>query len=297
MADVIQWMAEDFCRDRSDALPSVDWLPGKRPDVDRGPLQGVVRLVRAIETEIIPRLVLARREHAGSGLGIAIAAPTIEAAQVEQLTTLILGEDSDDAAAFVTGLIESGASVEKVYLALLAPSARLLGEMWCSDRIDFTQVTIGVGRLQMLLRRYSPEFMEEQHEQKAGRRILLLPAPGEQHSFGLVMVAEFFRRAGWEVWCDAAQANNDVGAIVSHQAFSIAGFSLSSATRADGLASQIHAIRRVSLNKSIGVLVGGHAFDDSHDLAGRLGADAVAQDGLHAVELAEEMLGLLRIQC
>ena len=30
-------------------------------------------------------------------------------------------------------------------------------------------------------------------------RILLLPVPGEQHSFGLLLLAEFFRRAGWHV--------------------------------------------------------------------------------------------------
>lgn len=293
MADATQWMAEDFCRDQTHALPEIDWFSAKRPEIDRGPLQGVVRLVRAIETEIIPRLVLARREDSG----IAITAPDIGAAQVEQLTKLVISENSEQAATFVADLLDKGASVENIYLALFAPSARLLGEMWCSDLIDFTQVTIGVGRLQLLLRRYSPEFMDELSEQRSGRCILLLPAPGEQHSFGLVMVAEFFRRAGWEVWCDAAQANNDVAAIVSHQAFSIAGFSLSSVTRADGLASQIHAIRRASLNKSIGILVGGNAFDDNHDLVGRLGADAVARDGLHAVERAEEMLGLLRIQC
>ena len=42
-----------------------------------------------------------------------------------------------------------------------------------------------------------------------GRRILLTAVPGEQHSFGLYMVAEFFRRAGWDVvdgWREVVQA-------------------------------------------------------------------------------------------
>ncbi|TDQ82949.1 methanogenic corrinoid protein MtbC1 [Dongia mobilis] len=298
MADTTQQVADGFCSEQARLPRSLGWEPGKRQAVDQGPLQGVARLVRAIETEIIPRLVLARRDNEQYAQGISIVAPhNISDAHVNEMTTLILGDESEDAAAYIAAMLKAGVNVEEVYLGLLTPVARRLGEMWVADFIDFTQVTIGVGRLQMLLRRFSPEFMGELDESGCRQRILLLPAPGEQHFFGVTMVAEFFRRAGWEVWCDSSHAVQDVVALVSHQSFSIAGFSLSSLTRKEALAAQIHAVRRNSLNKSIGILVGGSAFVDDHDLAGLIGADAMATDGRQAVDRAEDILGLLGLKC
>lgn len=297
MADPTQQLAESFCSERAHLPRSFGWEPGKRAETDKGPLQGVARLVRTIESEVIPRLVLARRDEHGGEHGLAVAIPALGDAHVGEMTTLILSEETDSAAAYIAGMLTKGVNVEQVYLALLAPVARRLGEMWSADLIDFTQVTIGVGRLQLLLRRFSPEFVSELDDPGLSRRILLLPAPEEQHSFGVIMVAEFFRRAGWEVWCDTAQACRDAAALVSHQPFAIVGFSLSSPARKEGLAAQIHAIRRASINKSIGVLVGGNAFVENSDLAGLIGADAMATDGRQAVERAEEMLGLLGIQC
>ena len=41
---------------------------------------------------------------------------------------------------------------------------------------------------------------------RARSAILLMPLPGEQHTFGLSMLADFFRRAGWNVWSGAGGA-------------------------------------------------------------------------------------------
>ena len=41
----------------------------------------------------------------------------------------------------------------------------------------------------------SPAFEGEVEHREHGRRALLVPVPGEQHTFGLLMVVEFFRRA------------------------------------------------------------------------------------------------------
>lgn len=299
MADATQQLAaRSYCGDFSDIPDSAVWDPSARKAAVRsGPLQGVSKLISAIETEIIPRLVLARRESDGEPQGIALQPPAIEAANVAEFTAIVLRQDATNAVTFIDAMRAQGVSVEQVYLSLLTPAARRLGDLWVSDLVDFTQVTIGVGRLQQVLRRYSPEFVDELDSPQLGRRVLLLPAPYEQHSFGLIMVAEFFRRAGWEVWSDTAQANQDIVLLVGHQAFAIAGFSLSSAERIDGLAAQIRAVRRASMNRSIGVLVGGQVFIDHPELVALIGADATATDGRQAVTRAEDMLGLLAIQC
>ena len=45
-----------------------------------------------------------------------------------------------------------GLPVERVLLDLLAPSARLMGEMWTADQVSFVDVTLGLSRIQQMLR-------------------------------------------------------------------------------------------------------------------------------------------------
>ena len=156
------------------------------------------QLVRTIQNEIIPRLMLAHR--------VAPEAPlaersdlTISRADVEHFAKLMLANDEEPSFEAVMAFRARGVSIERLYLDLLAPAARYLGDLWTEDLCSFTDVTVGLGRLQRVLRELSPAFGCSVDHPEAGRSVLLLPTPGEQHTFGLVIVGEFFRRAGWSV--------------------------------------------------------------------------------------------------
>lgn len=254
----------------------------------------VSQLVRAIvESEIIPRLVLARRS-------VGPPAPQgpdewlPEAAQVAELAALALARDAGEASAYVHALRERGAPVETLYLGLLAPAARRLGELWKADLCDFIEVTVGLCRLQQVLRELSPDFQGEGEQQPAhGRRVLLVPVPGEQHTFGLSMVLEFFRRAGWDVWGGDLESAGDLVRTVRGEWFAVVGLSLSSEVRLDALAGHIRAVRRASCNRAVGVLVGGPLFVERPELVALVGADATAADGRQAALQAENLLTLL----
>jgi len=247
-------------------------------------------LLRTIEGEIIPRLMLA---HAAEPVGVAPRAGLPLQADIDHLTDLALHSDAKAALEFVRGLIADGLSVEAAYLELLAPAARGAGAAWDEDRCSFTDVTIGLWRLQEVMHELRgfggppPRRLEEP------RRVLLRLAPGEQHGFGLTIVAEFFRRAGWTVHDEVSEAGSDVVDNVSEQWFDIVGLSLSAERHLDTLARTIHAIRRVSRNRHIGVLVGGLMFIEHPEWVARVGADATALDALHAVQQARAMVGLL----
>jgi MerR family transcriptional regulator, light-induced transcriptional regulator len=252
----------------------------------------LARLARTIELEVVPRLVLARG-----------AAPTRSSARprdawtpgpedVTELAGLVLAREAMVACSYVEAARARGASAETLYLELLAPAARHLGELWTADLCDFTEVTVGLCRLHQVLRELSPAFQNEGEHQARGRRALLVPVPGEQHTFGLVMVAEFFRRAGWDVWCGPSASRGDLVGIVRREWFAVVGFSASCDTRLDALASGIHAVRRASCNQAIGVLVGGPVFVEHPELATLIGADATAADGRQATSQAESLLAL-----
>jgi MerR family transcriptional regulator, light-induced transcriptional regulator len=267
------------------------------------------QLLRTIEGEIIPRLVLARRANgnppaaAKSGSPSAVLSPSTSAASsalgwtpdselIAEIANLVVREDVAAAATRIEALRQSGLTIETLYLELLAPIARYLGELWENDIVDFTTVTLGCGRLQQLLHELSPSFFREAEPHEHRRRVLLVPVPGEQHTFGLYMVAEFFRRAGWDVW-SGCMPNRELAELVGKQSFTLVGFSLSGDQRLDALASSIRSVRRASCNRGIGVLVGGPVFVGHPELVSLVGADATAQDGRQATQQAQNTLSLL----
>jgi hypothetical protein len=61
---------------------------------------------------------------------------------------IALGDDLEAAATCVIIMRDRGLFMKTLYMELLEPTARYLGEMWNKDDCDFVDVTIGVGRLQ-----------------------------------------------------------------------------------------------------------------------------------------------------
>ena len=39
---------------------------------------------------------------------------------------------------------------------------------------------------------------------------MLVPLPGSQHTLGLFIVSEFFRRGGWKVWGELAASEGEI---------------------------------------------------------------------------------------
>ncbi|NQW93241.1 MAG: cobalamin B12-binding domain-containing protein [Polaromonas sp.] len=244
---------------------------------------------RAIEDEIIPRLRLAH-PTAGDCLPVASpSAPQVGQKDVEAFAQLVLAPDENVAHACIEAMRTSGISVETIYTDLLAPVARYLGELWEDDLCDFTQVTVGLGSLQQVLRELSPAFGQSNAE-TSGNRVLLLPGPGEQHTFGLVMVAEFFRRAGWDVGGGPWEAGADPVVMVKREWFDVVGFSLGNMDQLDDLAACIKSVREAALNKSICVIVGGPLFLVNPEYVAYVNADAASTDGAQAPSLAASLV-------
>lgn len=245
----------------------------------------MARLVQTLESDIIPRLVKAHRPAAEVTADGAAAWP-----EIGPFARLCHAPDEGPMHAVVHGLRQAGVPVERIYLELLGPAARELGRLWEEDLCDFTDVTVGVGRLQQLLRELSPAFGAEVEHPADGRRILLLPAPGEQHTLGASMVAEFFRRAGWDVVGGVGGSGLEPVQAVQREWFDILGLSAGHHARVDWLRDCIANVRQVSRNRGIGVLVGGPLFAVAPEYGGGVGADAVVTEGQRGPEVAEGLL-------
>ena len=184
-----------------------------------------------------------------------------------------------------------GISVESMFLDLLAPTAQHLGELWESDVTDFANVTLGVGRLQLIMRQLGERFFRERRARSGGgESALLTTIPGEQHSFGLSMVAEFFRRAGWNLCTGPFSSHQELTSLVHNHWFDIVGFSVSSDRRLDELKQDIHDIRRNSRNKNVGIMLGGPMMARDPDLVASMGADMMSLDATTAPQQARDLI-------
>ena len=247
------------------------------------------QLARTIEQEIIPRLMLAHRT-AAEPLPRSGPDHTITEGDIKHFAKLVLSHDEDVAFGTIDTLRARGIPIDKIFIDLLAPTARYLGHLWDDDLCNFTDVTVGLGRLQRVLRELSPALGRSVEHPAQGRRVLLLPSPGEQHTFGLVMVAEFFRRAGWDVTGGAWAAGADAATLVSAEWFDVLGFSLGAVVHLDQLAASIAAVRHATCNKDLAILVGGPLFGLHPEFVGQVGADGMTIDGREAPLLAETLI-------
>ncbi len=253
------------------------------------------RLADVIEGEIIPRLMMAHRAG-GTSNGRAAAPIEMDAEispeHIARFTDLVLEDELGPVRDFYTGLLREGAAPPNLLVGLLAPCARRLGTLWDEDQVDFTAVTVGLCRLQQVMREISHACDGEYDGDEAvgAPRVLLAPAPGEQHTFGMLMVAEFFRRAGWEVAGDCALSPAELRDMVSRDWFAVVGLSAAYDTMLPELAQAIASLRESSRNPDLQVLVGGRVFADNPALADEVGADATAADAEGALALAQEIL-------
>lgn len=271
---------------------------GKRPGAgpDRPDMSRSAGLASTIEGEIIPRLVLAQRAASGEARQDRKGPLVLDASHIEQLADLLMTQDAPVALAYVEAIRGQGTSLGSIYLDLLAPTARRLGELWHEDRCSFFEVTLGLCALHQLLRSLAPGTVRGGRDTALQRRVLLCPAPGEQHTFGLVMVGEFFRRSGWDVRFENPETVADLSRLVRGDYFAVVGITVGCTTPLKGVAPAILAARRASCNRSLGVLVGGSIINARPELVSLMGADATAGDGRRAVQQAEGVVRLLAAQ-
>jgi MerR family transcriptional regulator, light-induced transcriptional regulator len=261
----------------------------------RLPADGNSRLLeQLIRLEIVPRLTLSQHRTASGSAplahGGAVLGATPYRVRIEELTRIVLAGGEDRSLDYVEQMRRQGTTVERLYLGLISSVARHLGDLWLTDVCSFTDVTLGLWRLHQLARTLSPIFQQDASARLPRYQALLVPLPGEQHTFGLYLLAEFFRRAGWGVYSMPLKTAHDVVAIVRSEWFAVVGLSLSCENRLEELAKEIRVIRRASCNRGICVMVGGGIFIEHPEFVSQVGADLMAVDGRQAPANAQNFV-------
>lgn len=247
------------------------------------------RLGEILTLGVIPRLLVAHSKPVDTPDS---HHPLICHHDVERMVPVAIGEPAHVLLEHVESVMRRGVAVEDIFVDLLAPVARLIGVEWEEDRLDFVSVSMALWRLQEVLRQVSANTTRTDGR---GRSALFSPMPGDQHSFGTAMVHECFALAGWDADLLLEASLQQLIDTVAQQSYDLLGLTLSCDCHNDRLASLIRAVRSVSRNPNICIMVGGRLALEQPQLVAMSGADATAETAPAAVKTAERLVGMLRM--
>jgi MerR family transcriptional regulator, light-induced transcriptional regulator len=247
----------------------------------RRPLES--RLEHVIEIEIGPRLVLV---HHDCPVVPPHRRPTLD--EIETLARLSMGSDEATLFEYFERVQAQDHPLATLLTFFIAPAALHLGELWQQDLCDFFEVTLGVGRLQMLMNRLEPQGTSRRKD--GDRRALLIAMPGETHILGLHMVGKLMDAVGWDVTFEEQRSAEECAQTAAEKWIGVVGVTVGLPSGLERAARTIAVVRDASMNRNLAVLVGGNAFTDHPELVAQVGADAGGFDAPTAVVLASHLL-------
>jgi MerR family transcriptional regulator, light-induced transcriptional regulator len=223
--------------------------------------------VHALAAEVITRL-----ERRGAS-GPERLPPQSE---IEALCDALVSPREDAAADLVLQARLRGMSIDMVYLGYLATAARLLGERWDQDRTTSAQMTIAAGRMYAIMRGLRQAFASDQYMKPDQLRAMFVSTPGETHTLGVTMAADYFRRRGWQIDLRTGMTHRELLSSAEREVYPIIGVSASSERMVFPLARLIVALR-IS-NPAAWIMISGKILDIVPDVLTMVDADGAAED-------------------
>jgi len=246
---------------------------------------------QAIASELAPRLMLAHRVRAPSLSGRPLGtAGAVSRADIDIFVELVLEDEPGVCGAFIEQLIQRGVSRVDILTGLLAATARRLGDMWDRDERGLVEVTLGLCRLHRELRERDWSGGRDLRPATDAPKVLLATLCGDQHIFGLVIVGEMFRQAGWRVATEGAATAAALAARLADEEIDVVGLSASCDIDAADAARDIKRLRAASKNPDLKIFVGGRIFIENQSLVSETGADGLATDAKSAPALAAKLV-------
>jgi excisionase family DNA binding protein len=197
----------------------------------------------------------------------------------------LLAGDANGAWGVLEAALTAGADVESIYLDVIAPALRGIGDRWETGEVDVAVEHRASVIVSKLTGRLSSRF---------GRRgrsrgnVVLGAAPGERHGLPVNLVADLVRAAGYDV--------DDLGADVPANSLALAassvprlvavGISVTTPGLDDAVRSAVGSVRHQV--PGVPLLLGGAAISGA-DEARDLGADHYADDARGVIAVLDAL--------
>ena len=201
---------------------------------------------------------------------------------LDHVMRAVLSKSSFSPDGLLTELRGYRLTVDAIIDLYVPASARMLGDKWCDDQINFAEVTVGIMRLQSLLSEASASTRIDLRVGQEQLGTLVLVPQGEQHFLGASVLAAQLRRIG----CDVSMSfDEDFDALSSRLAEYIPDMILISCARLETLeiaADTVQTIRQVVSDAPL-IALGGALEMRAETVIEKTGVDIVANTAEEAV--------------
>ncbi len=180
----------------------------------------------------------------------------------------------------------------RISLAALADiyipeAARRMGEAWDDDEMPWMDVSIGVGRLQSLLREIGSAWSADQAGDTGHGTVLLIVPDREQHTLGPMVAMSQMRRYGVSVCLRIAPPFSELRSLMTSRQFDGTLISVSTKDKLEAVARTVQFLKSI-MSKPCPIIVGGAVLSKGVDAVALTGADFASND----ISLALESIGL-----
>ncbi len=206
---------------------------------------------------------------------------------VESFIAAALSGSDDAFAQLLQHLRRSRISLAAIADVYIPEAARQMGEAWLDDRLSWLDVSLGVARLQSLLREIGAAWVADQAENAGDGAVLLLVPEGEQHTLGPMVAMGQLRRMGISVCLRLAPHHRELSALMEGRQFDGILISVATEGRLQSTIGLIRYFRSMRI-KLPPIVLGGPIVKENPSLAVEAGADYACID----VATAMEAIGL-----
>lgn len=199
------------------------------------------------------------------------------------LITAALSGKKDAFADLLRELKRARVSASALADLYIPEAARRMGEAWADDQMSWLDVSIGVGRMQSLLREIGMAWVADQAGDTGHGTVLLIVPDREQHTLGPMVAMGQMRRYGVSVCLRIAPSHNELRSLMAARQFDGVLISIATKDKLESVSKTVQFLKSETA-KPMPIIVGGAVMTKVEDLAGATGADLASNDICEALE-------------
>ncbi len=178
----------------------------------------------------------------------------------------------------------SRAALSDVYIPI---AARRMGQAWLDDELSWVEVTIGVGRMQSLLREIGAAWVADQAGDTGHGTVMFIVPDREQHTLGPMVAIGQLRRFGVSVCLRIAPSFGELRDLMAARQFDGIMISVATKEKLESVSRTVQFLKTIN-GSSTPIVVGGAVMSKVEDPASCTGADFSSND----IGAALEVMGL-----
>lgn len=198
------------------------------------------------------------------------------------LEAAVFDADRGRRIAVVDAMHAAGLSDVDIVDRYIPETARRLGEKWHTDEMSFADVTIGVARLQAMVREIAVEWERSVESDPTAPCVLVVVRETEHHMLGASVLSSQFRRLGVAVRVVLCVSDDDVLAEAQSGEYDMIAISASSRENHFALRNLVGSLKELA-GGDLKIAIGGSILDAHEDLRNIVGADVATRDPAEAL--------------